>query len=430
MKELRGRVAVITGGAGGIGRALAERFVAEGMKVVVADVEAAALDATVTELAAGGGDVVGVPTDVTSAESVEALAAAAYERHGAVHVLCNNAGVGPPSAKVWETTPNDWRWTFEVNVFGVVNGLNVFMPHMVEHGEDGHAWGNACRVCRAPHYHPGHGDRGRCRQAVGDFPRAPGAGTGSQRGPGPADPRPAEGRRNVQRHLQRTSGDDRGEDSEALRWRSTARSSPCNSESGPTEGVMGKLKPMGLLIFLLALVVSTPASAAAPTPAEVKQEKDEIRKKTKEILAQLYKAEPSAKATINKAAGYAVFSNFGMKIFVAGSGTGKGIAVSNKTKKEVFMKMIELQGGLGMGVKKFNLVWVFETPDKLDTFVNSGWEIGAQTSAAAKVGDKGGAYQGAMAVSPGIWLYQLTESGLALELTAKGTKYYKNDELN
>jgi lipid-binding SYLF domain-containing protein len=187
---------------------------------------------------------------------------------------------------------------------------------------------------------------------------------------------------------------------------------------------------MGLLIFLLALVVSTPASAAAPTPAEVKQEKDEIRKKTKEILAQLYKAEPSAKATINKAAGYAVFSNFGMKIFVAGSGTGKGVAVSNKTKKEVFMKMIELQGGLGMGVKKFNLVWVFETPDKLDTFVNSGWEIGAQTSAAAKVGDKGGAYQGAMAVSPGIWLYQLTESGLALELTAKGTKYYKNDELN
>ena len=193
---------------------------------------------------------------------------------------------------------------------------------------------------------------------------------------------------------------------------------------------MRNLKLMGLLVFLLALAVSTPVSAAAPTPAEVKQEKDEIRKKTKEILAQLYKAEPSAKATISKAAGYAVFSNFGMKIFVAGSGTGKGIAVSNKTKKEVFMKMIELQGGLGMGVKKFNLVWVFETPDKLDTFVNSGWEIGAQTSAAAKVGDKGGAYQGAMAVSPGIWLYQLTESGLALELTAKGTKYYKNDELN
>jgi NAD(P)-dependent dehydrogenase (short-subunit alcohol dehydrogenase family) len=137
MKELRGRVAVITGGAGGIGRALAERFVAEGMKVVVADVEAAALDATVTELAAGGGDVVGVPTDVTSAESVEALAAAAYDRYGAVHLLCNNAGVGPPSAKVWETTPNDWRWTFGVNVFGVAHGMMAFVPRMLASGEEG-----------------------------------------------------------------------------------------------------------------------------------------------------------------------------------------------------------------------------------------------------------------------------------------------------
>ena len=191
-----------------------------------------------------------------------------------------------------------------------------------------------------------------------------------------------------------------------------------------------KLKLTGLMIFVLALVFSTSVLAAPPTPEEVKQEKAEIRKKSKEILATLYKAQPSAKTTINKAAGYAVFSNFGMKIFVAGSGAGKGIAYNNKTKKEVFMKMIELQGGLGMGVKKFNLVWVFETPDKLNSFIDSGWELGAQTSAAAKVGDKGGSFQGAMSVSPGVWVYQLTESGLALELTAKGTKYYKNEELN
>jgi NAD(P)-dependent dehydrogenase (short-subunit alcohol dehydrogenase family) len=137
MKELRGRVAVVTGGAGGIGRALAERFLAEGMKVVVADVEAAALDATVAELAASGGDVLGVPTDVTSADSVEALAAAAYDRYGDVHVLCNNAGVGPPSAKVWETTPNDWRWTFGVNVFGVAHGMMAFVPRMLASGEEG-----------------------------------------------------------------------------------------------------------------------------------------------------------------------------------------------------------------------------------------------------------------------------------------------------
>jgi NAD(P)-dependent dehydrogenase (short-subunit alcohol dehydrogenase family) len=137
MQELRGKVAVVTGGAAGIGRALVDRFVAEGMRVVVADVEEAALDAAVAELQAGGADVTGVRTDVTSAASVEALAAAAYDVHGAVHVLCNNAGVGPPGGKVWDTTPNDWAWTFGVNVFGVAHGVQAFVPRMLASGEEG-----------------------------------------------------------------------------------------------------------------------------------------------------------------------------------------------------------------------------------------------------------------------------------------------------
>ena len=112
------------------------------------------------------------------------------------------------------------------------------------------------------------------------------------------------------------------------------------------------------------------------------------------------------------------------------SGKGKGIVFDNKSKKQTFMKMIELQAGFGMGVKKFRLVWVFEKHKDVNEFVNSGWELGAQTSAAAKTGDKGGAFAGAMSVSPGIWLYQLTDDGLALELTGKGTKYYKDDDLN
>jgi lipid-binding SYLF domain-containing protein len=198
---------------------------------------------------------------------------------------------------------------------------------------------------------------------------------------------------------------------------------------------MTKFVTVSLLILSLAFMVSAPVLAGESKDDKEKQakankERQEIRKVSQDILARLYKAQPSAKAAIGKAAGYAVFSNFGMKIFVAGSGTGKGVAVDNKTKKETFMKMVELQAGLGFGVKKFSLVWVFETPETLATFVNSGWELGGQTSVAAKAGEKGASLQGAMPVAPGVWVYQLTDTGVALELTAKGTKYYKDDDLN
>jgi lipid-binding SYLF domain-containing protein len=119
-----------------------------------------------------------------------------------------------------------------------------------------------------------------------------------------------------------------------------------------------------------------------------------------------------------------------MKIFVAGSGSGKGILFDRKNNKEIFMKMFEAQAGLGMGVKKFSVIFVFDKHKDVDEFVNSGWEFGGQASAAAKMGDEGGSMQGAMSVSPGVWMYQLTDDGLALELTGKGTKYYKDDDLN
>ena len=185
---------------------------------------------------------------------------------------------------------------------------------------------------------------------------------------------------------------------------------------------------VSFLTLSAVLVAST--FVLATDKAEVDKERQDIRKRSAQILSQLYKAEPKAKANIQKAAGYATFSNFGMKILVAGSGSGKGVAVNSKTKKETFMKMLEIQAGLGFGAKKFSLVWVFETPEALNSFVNSGWELGAQTSAAATTGDKGGSLQGAVPVGQGVWLYQLTDKGLALELTAKGTKYYKDDDLN
>jgi lipid-binding SYLF domain-containing protein len=179
------------------------------------------------------------------------------------------------------------------------------------------------------------------------------------------------------------------------------------------------------MMFAMILMV------AAPSFAKTKEQKQaDVRKSANETLAKLYKARPSAKATIKAATGYAAFSNFGMKILLAGGGKGQGIAFENHTQKTTYMKMLEVQAGLGMGVKKFRTVFVFETRDAMDQFINKGWEFGGQATAAAKSGDKGGSYQGAVQVMPGVWMYQLTDKGLALELTGKGTKYYKDDDLN
>ena len=186
--------------------------------------------------------------------------------------------------------------------------------------------------------------------------------------------------------------------------------------------------------LLAAVLAAATAAALAPAawaakPSKEQQQAD-VRKMAKETLNRLYKAQPGARKTIESAAGYAVFSNFGMKILFAGGGSGSGLAVDNQAKKETFMKMVEIQAGLGMGIKKFRLVWVFEKSSDLAEFINSGFELGGQSTAAAKTGQKGESFAGAMSVKPGVWLYQLTDDGLALELTAKGTKYYKDSDLN
>ena len=139
--------------------------------------------------------------------------------------------------------------------------------------------------------------------------------------------------------------------------------------------------------FSAVLVCALAVSANAADP-KIEKKQLEIRNMAHDTLKTLYKADPRTKAAIKSAAGYAVFSNFGVKILVAGSGTGKGIAVDNKTKHETFMKMIELQAGLGMGVKKFRIVFVFDNQKAFEGFVNSGWEFGGQTTAAAKNGTR------------------------------------------
>jgi lipid-binding SYLF domain-containing protein len=188
------------------------------------------------------------------------------------------------------------------------------------------------------------------------------------------------------------------------------------------------------IVFAAFAVVSTvTATDVQTTPTadpKIEKKQKEVRKMAHDTLQRLYKAEPLTRAAIKASAGYAVFSNKGVKILVAGSGKGQGIAVNNESQKETFMKMLEVQAGLGMGVKKFQVIFIFDNDKAFKDFVESGWQFGGQTTAAAKGGDKGGALAGAASVSDGVWMYQLTEKGLALEITAKGTKYYKDDDLN
>jgi NAD(P)-dependent dehydrogenase (short-subunit alcohol dehydrogenase family) len=137
MRELRDKVAVVTGGASGIGRAMVDRFAAEGMKVVVADVEPAALAATERALTAAGHTVLAVATDVSKPGDVDALAERTLARFGKVHVLCNNAGVSV-GGPMWEQTLDDWRWVLGVNLWGVIHGVRAFVPRMLAQDSEAH----------------------------------------------------------------------------------------------------------------------------------------------------------------------------------------------------------------------------------------------------------------------------------------------------
>jgi NAD(P)-dependent dehydrogenase (short-subunit alcohol dehydrogenase family) len=135
MQQLEGKVAVVTGGASGIGYAMAERFAAEGMKVVVADIEASALAEAADKLRAGGADVLDIVTDVSDEGQVLDLATSTYSHFGTAHVVCNNAGVGGGAGLTWEIPQSGWDWTFNVNFWGVLHGIRAFVPRLVEQGE-------------------------------------------------------------------------------------------------------------------------------------------------------------------------------------------------------------------------------------------------------------------------------------------------------
>lgn len=167
--------------------------------------------------------------------------------------------------------------------------------------------------------------------------------------------------------------------------------------------------------------------AVAASPEEKRKE---VRKMRSETLVKLYKVHPLAKGDIQKAVGYAVFSNIGINLILFSAAGGSGVAHDNRTGKDIYMKMVSGGVGFGLGVKDFRGIFVFSTAKAFKQFVESGWAADAQADAAAKSGEKGGAAAGAIAVAPGVDLYQLTETGLALQATIQGTKYYKDDELN
>jgi lipid-binding SYLF domain-containing protein len=190
-----------------------------------------------------------------------------------------------------------------------------------------------------------------------------------------------------------------------------------------------------LALSLLAMVAGCAGSVRGTASgdersAAAQEARDGVRRMAEDTLQDLYAREPGARNVVRGAFGHAVFSNFGMKILVAGGGKGQGIAVERASRREIFMRMAEIQAGLGFGVKKFRLVWVFQTRDAFERFVNSGYEIGSQATLAAQASGQGAAYAGAVSVSPDVWLYQITDDGLAAELTVKGTRYYRDKDLN
>jgi lipid-binding SYLF domain-containing protein len=179
--------------------------------------------------------------------------------------------------------------------------------------------------------------------------------------------------------------------------------------------------------FLVVVLLSSVALSAKDSP---QQQREKIQKMAAQTLQDLYKLQPAAQAAIQKSAGYAVFNNMGTNLLLLSTARGSGVAINSGTKQETFMKMISAGAGLGMGAKDYRVIFVFEDEKALGQFLNSGWAADAQTDAAAKTSTSGGAYSGAVQATPGVWVYQITKKGLALQLTLQGTKYSKDDELN
>ncbi|EXI88475.1 MAG: hypothetical protein AW11_02095 [Candidatus Accumulibacter regalis] len=170
--------------------------------------------------------------------------------------------------------------------------------------------------------------------------------------------------------------------------------------------------------------------AGVPNEGKIIQGRQQVREMAQDALSSLYEIAPGAHRAIERSAGYAVFSTFGIKLFFAGGTTGKGMVVNQMTGRQTFMQMAQVQGGLGFGVNKNRLIFVFASEQALRNFIDQGWDFGGQASFAAMDRGQGSMFAGAASVAPGVYLYQLTESGLSATLTVSGTKFFKDPDLN
>ena len=186
-----------------------------------------------------------------------------------------------------------------------------------------------------------------------------------------------------------------------------------------------KTLAMALLCLGFAACATTQLSQS-----DINEQRDSLRNMANQALTNLYSTNPAAQGAIMNAAGYAVFSDFGFKLIYAGGAKGKGIAVNNATRQETFMKMMELQPGYGLGADKFWLIFAFANSAAYNSFVTSGWEAGANLMMAAKSNAAGGAFAGAVTVSEGVYMYQITQEGLVVGVSITGAKYSRDEDLN
>jgi len=190
------------------------------------------------------------------------------------------------------------------------------------------------------------------------------------------------------------------------------------------------MKHLFALVTAAVVLCMSGGAAVAQDETALIQARHEIREAAQDALSTLYEVQPGARYVIEHAAGYAVFSTFGVKLLFAGGQQGKGMVVNNRTHRQTFMKMLGVQGGLGFGIAKTRLIFVFETASSLQIFVNQGWEFGASGSLSAMAEQQGGMFNGSVSVMPGVFVYQITDTGLAAQITVTGTKYFKDDSLN